>query len=298
MSNNNTSWITTQEGNYTPGPCDTVTIIQQGAHYYDVICMSSPVMGHVERIDANHYRLIGSDEIREYQHGDIDSDRNYANLHRTMTTLRRLIRTNFDGGDNQIFATLTYGTADRRRGKSAVCLQADWLACRQRILRAYPGWSIDYISVAEPQGDGTWHLHVLIRRNDGRLWIDQADMLRYWARGGVRVERLKGGDIGSYYVAYLTDVTPGASDGDDPVKLSKARVKGGRLSYYPKGMRFYRRSRGIRDPTTYTCTYGDMDDICPCTYSKSTDVYRCTELPDGSVETVRINRIYHATHRE
>lgn len=82
-----------------------------------------------------------------------------------------------------------------------------------------------------------------------------------WGHGMVDIQHLSGGNIGRYFVAYLTDmeITEVAEAGklgevqDKDIKLvgkqSKAIIKGMRLGLYPAGVNIFRLSRGIKKPT-------------------------------------------------
>ena len=203
------------------------------------------------RIDADHYVILETGEVREMEHGDKRTD-NLHSLRRSMATLRGLINANF-GGDaealkSQAWLTLTY----RENVRDAARVGRDWQAFI-RWVRTETGAPLEYIAVIEPQRRGAWHLHVMLLRTDGgELYVPQARLLAAWRKvaaretppekltggktsGGLHIHRLEGIDnLGAYLSAYLCD-----EDG----------AKGERLHLYPTGLHFYRPSKGIKRPT-------------------------------------------------
>lgn len=296
----NTPHIKIQEGNYAPEPWDTVKIVQQGGKYFDVIAMERPVLGHIKRIDTDHYEVLATGEIKEYRHNSTSESRDFQNLRRTFARLRRLIRTNFVGDESEAFLTITYGGKYRDAARVQSVMWRDYAKFVMKLKYHYAEMKLEYIAVSEPQGDGTWHMHVTIKNTAGNFWINQSVLRKLWGKGNVSVERIKSGDLGSYYVAYFTDMLQPSEDKhahEDTItaeQKSKARIKGERLKYYPKNAKFYRCSRGIRDPTEYYCVLGEgIADEFEKVWERSVNVEKVT---DDGVQVV--NRIYKATYKE
>lgn len=108
--------------------------------------------------------------------------------------------------------------------------------------------SLDYISIIEPQENGRWHFHILMK-SDKKFYIPNNIIEKAWEKGFVKTKRLKHSDkIGNYVIAYLTNIELPLSNNLD----SKKYIKGARLYFYPKGIRIYRRSKGIEDPVEVT----------------------------------------------
>lgn len=293
--NDITTTIKIQEGTYTPAPWDTVTGIIQGDKYLDIVCMQKPVYGHVSRIDKDHYINRFTGEIKEYQHNPSSQLRDYMNLKRTFQRLRRLLRTNFEGTDNEAFLTLTY----RENVRDPTKLYKDYEKFIKKLRYNYPEMDIEYIAVAEPQSRGSWHLHITIKNTAGKFWINQSVLRKLWGHGGAYIERIKNGDIGSYYVAYFTDLLNATEDKhahDETLtaeQKSKARIKGGRLELYPKNFKFYRCSRGIKDPEKNDFVFDGIDDEFECIWSRSVEVIKT----NGEQSEV-LNRIHKATYKK
>lgn len=79
-----------------------------GEYYEGVGTMAHP-KGGVRRIDKDHYEVISTGEVREYNRkSDAECEKHIKNLKRTMLKLMQLFRANFTGGINELFLTLTY----------------------------------------------------------------------------------------------------------------------------------------------------------------------------------------------
>lgn len=214
----------------------------------------------IRKLNADEYVELGTGEIKEFKKGEkrID-DLNY--LRQTFKKARYLINNNFTGLSNELFITLTYA-------ENMICqhtLKKDFEKFIKQI--KYKFGKIEYINFVEPQARGAWHCHVLIKFlehtsiyipnkfDDNKKPID-TPLFDMWGRKGwVTIQGLgKIDNIGAYVTAYLTDI-PVADEvtGKDIVVkevngVKKKFKKGGRLHFYPKGMRFYRKSRGIKYP--------------------------------------------------
>lgn len=279
---NNKKQIEIQEGSYKPF---AVKAVRQGKKFCEVVSVQKPVKQGVKKISKDHYVVLNTGEIKEYTHTDT---KQRDSLKKTFNKLRGLIRTNFDEySKNQLFITLTYA----ENMKDKVKLYTDFDKFYKRLKYAYKDYKFEYIAVAEPQGRGAWHLHVMLKAvNVDSLYIDNRDISKLWGHGMTDTERLKSDDVGSYYVAYFTDML--FVDEDNP--NNKAYVKGTRLSFYPKGFNFYRCSRGIKRPVEEMVELEEIEkEYGKPVYEKSLVVVE----DDGKMERT-INEIYRATFKK
>lgn len=212
----------------------------------------------IERIDDDHYLVRSTGEIREYDH-QVSRVGDFRSLAESMSNARSLINSNFFGGKNEIWLTLTY----RDNMQDQKQLYNDFRYFREKLDRLV-GFKLSYIAVAEPQARGAWHLHCLFKRSDlKRLFIPHTDLLAIWGHGSVDVKRLKGIDnIGAYISAYLTN------DG----KNSKKRD---RMNLYPPGMQFYRHSQDLVISEWQTIGYKEkaiLESLTP-EYSKGYQIH-------------------------
>lgn len=204
----------------------------------------------VKQIDKDHYLNLVTNEIKEINHNS-NRESNIPSLKRTFRNIRRLVLNNFKSGD--FWLTLTYAQPDKRPMRDTRRVYDDFLRFWRRF-KKYCDLSLDYLAVIEPQASGSWHIHCLIRSNEGKLpYIDNNSVISpMWGQGFTKLRRLKKSDnIAGYLMAYLGNIDVELKD-EDSGKTSKKIIKGGRLHYYPEHVRIYRRSRGIKNPKKVT----------------------------------------------
>jgi hypothetical protein len=154
---------------------------------------------------------------------------------------------------------------------------------KQRLKRKYSDIPLEYVSIAEPQERGAWHLHELWKRTDyNDLFIPYSDLVDLWGHGSIDVQRLEKSDnIGAYISAYLQNIPE-----DEALKSnSKGFKKGARLHLYPPKMRFYRCSKGILKPE-----WKPVDEKVKAVTKSLTPCYRSIiEIHDdsGIVQTIQ-----------
>ena len=221
--------------------------------------------------------ITGEIKTFEFNHADNRSE-NKESLRRTFKKLRDLINTNFVGGFNEKFVTLTY----RQQGyyltedgniefqyktpmRDSKKLYTDVDKFMKRLRYHYKDISkIEYINVVEPQNDGSWHCHILMKFIDvENIFLPYTVINDHWKQGWSDVRKVDNCDnIGAYLTAYLCDVVL-----DDPKdiieiggdvvekeitfkgeKVKKKVIKGERLKFYPNDFKLFRPSRGLKRP--------------------------------------------------
>lgn len=205
----------------------------------------------IKKINADEYVDLETGEIKQYKKSEVRTE-NLNSLLRTFRNLRMLINNNFKGSNHEAMLTLTYkeNMTDFHR------LGRDFANFRHKLNRIYPGFQ--YIRIAEPQGRGAWHLHVLIKVEDQEFYIKNDDLAKMWGQGFTFVKHLSNIDnVGSYVSAYLSDIPVNP---DDELKDGKPKkvIKGGRLHMYPTNMRLYTKSKGIELPKSFFTSYGQI----------------------------------------
>lgn len=255
----NTFRIEIQDANIKLAGHDILHTTNEGEY---IVCkwQSSETLCHIKVLSATQYIVLETGEIKTFV---VKDSKDVRVLQRAMAHLRGIIRRNFSGGDRQIMLTLTYKSNMQDQCK----LYRDWCVYSKWIRRQYVP-DLEYVAIAEPQGRGAWHLHILCK-SLFKLWLPQVAALAKWRqvtddKGSVYIERLKpSSDVGAYYVAYFTDTIDPAIDtySATSIELSKARKKGARLHLYPRNFRFYRCSKGIIRPETDKFTVDDLTAI-------------------------------------
>ena len=279
---------------------------KQGKFYAEVTHMDRRIRPGVKKISKTQYKVLKTGEIRLY---NFTEKKERDSLQKTFSYLRALIRTNFEGGSkSQILLTLTFSD----RNISTEKLYQDFKHFIERLRKHFPSHNLEYITVAEPQNDGTWHMHTMIKTtNQPTLYVKQDVLEKLWGNGITYVERFKSDDVGSYYVSYFTDLCDEADHNTDnefnteiniesssfskKAKMIKHKhEKGSRLKFYPKNFKFFRCSKGIDRPTAEDIEYQNiLDEYGSPVFTKAFEM-RLTEI-DGSERI--INRFQKTTHK-
>lgn len=192
-------------------------------------------------------------------------------LRRTFKKIRNIINCNVSAPECCKFCTLTY--AENMTDTKQFC--DDFRKFNQRFKRyVYNkfGMKYEYIAVAEPQGRGAWHMHVIYIFNGAAPYIHYSEYSRLWGLGSVDLETFKDIDnLGAYFSAYLSNITLDENtefnfDLSDKKIINKGKdkkrvIKGGRLSMYPAKFNILRTSRGIKRPVITEMTYSEAKDI-------------------------------------
>ena len=262
-----------------------VKAVIQGHNYVDITYSQKQCKPHIKKLSKHNYVVLSSGEIKKYNNSK-NNIKTQSNLRKTFKNLRQLIRTNFDNkSKNQLFITLTYAEnmTDHKR------LYSDFDAFLKRLKRRFKEHKFDYIAVAEPQERGAWHFHILLKTNQKTLYINNTELTTLWGNGFTDVQRLKSDDVGSYYVAYFTDIL-------DETKNSKRRKKGERLKFYPKNFKFYRCSRGIKKPVEKIINYNYIanSNNFKQTYCKTIEI---SKIDQNNTQNDVINRIQYETFK-
>ena len=238
----------------------------------EFVCLAkSPAPFPVVKIDKDHYALLGTGEIFEYEHSE-NKSQNLQAVRRTLANLRGIINANCIDEDKMRWVTLTYAENMTDTERLYNDFKNFWKRfcywCKKQKI-AKP----EYIAVAEPQGRGAWHMHLVLLFSGKAPYIANNEVLApLWGQGFTKIKAVHGCDnIGAYFSAYLadmpledfqkSDIPKGeifdikecavSEDGTEG-KTTKSFVKGARLHFYPSGMNIYRFSRGIKQPTVTT----------------------------------------------
>lgn len=253
------------EGNIPLNDNDMLSVTISGhvieATFRDV--EDTPEGGYIERVDNEHYIVKNTGEIKEYNHAADRSD-STKSLYRTFANIRRLINANTTEPNNCKWVTITYADRSIKGIEGNQKLYKDFRAFNAKLQRRYP--KAEYISVVEPQSDGTWHMHIIYIWEKQAPYIPQQEFQDLWGKGFCWLTKVDDNDnIGAYLSAYLGNAEKSEADeigykySDDDVieaeiqnkegnKEKKKFVKGARLHFYPNGMNIVRYSRGIKKP--------------------------------------------------
>ena len=194
----------------------------------------------IKVLDKDNYVYLPTGEVKEFDHKKNRSDDGYVSLRRTFRNLRALLNTNCSKPENCRFVTLTYGENMTDPKK----LDFDVKNFMKRIRQKYLDYQIEYISIAEPQGRGAWHCHIVLIFDRQAPFIPNDDIWAMWSPKGFKsslVEGNKGYDftsiklldnvdnVGAYLTAYLGDLPLDDADtlGIDTTKFALKTITDG-----------------------------------------------------------------------
>lgn len=210
----------------------------------------------IRKLDDYHYVDIATGEIKEYNK-TTNRAQSPNELRKTFKKIRDIINCNVDKPYKCRWVTLTYAEnmTDSKR------LYEDTKAYIKRLRRRVGHF--EYIQVAEPQGRGAWHIHMIMVFNKRAPFIANKDMTEIWGHGATDTQKIgKNDNLGAYLSAYLGDIfVDDVKDAETALNLvgkevkeidyqgkKKRVIKGGRLHMYPAKFNIIRCSRGIKRP--------------------------------------------------
>lgn len=224
----------------------------------------------IKKISEEEYMVLETGEIKQFEKKAKTRNESISSLRKTMKYIRELVTTNIVDPRKVRWVTLTYKENVRDTKK----LYDDFRKFNQRFCYYLEKNEIEkpeYISVAEPQLRGAWHLHVLyIWKNHTAPFIKNSELSHIWGHGFTTIKALdkKNPDVASYLCAYLQDL---AIDEEISQLLpedlqtvkeipgshgKKKRIaKGMRMHLYPAKMNILRHSKGIKHPEKFETTY-------------------------------------------
>lgn len=228
---------------------------------------------NIRKLDRDNYVDIRTGEVFEFNHITNRSE-DVRGIKKSLGRLRDYLNTNVVDVSRCRWVTLTY--AENMRNPER--LYRDFQKFNQKMRYIYGNY--EYITAAEPQGRGAWHLHVVMIFPDKAPYIPNKLMAEKWGQGFVKVKKLDDVDnVGAYLTAYLGDIEVSEaielSGGDmrkikglgikevevkqDGKEIKKSFIKGGRLHMYPPEFNLYRCSRGIKKPETESMTAAEAE---------------------------------------
>lgn len=226
----------------------------------------------IKKISANEYIDTRTGEVKEFIH--IENRSQAVNeVRKSLGRLRDYINTNVIDVEHCKWVTLTY--AENMTDTKKLYKDFDKFNKRLKYSLSKDCYKYEYIVAMEPQGRGAWHAHMLMIFDCKAPYIDNDFMAKTWSHGFTSTKKLDKNidNLGAYLTAYLGDmelneavnslgvdaithkkssrlkydiVEVEVNEGDK--KVSKAIVKGLRMSLYPPKFNLYRCSKGIKKP--------------------------------------------------
>lgn len=223
--------------------------------------------GYITKIDKDHYVDNRTGEFCEFKHLE-NRGQDLANVAKSLAQGRDLLNTNITDVNCCRWVTLTYAEnmTDPKR------LLRDFKVCMRSLRNTFGAF--EYITAAEPQGRGAWHLHAVFIFDGKAPYMANDVVAKAWKQGFVTVKRLDDVDnVGAYLTAYLGDMELSEATQADLVlrgkftikeveyidengkQATKKYIKGARLCMYPPGFHIFRWSKGIKKPAVSLTSY-------------------------------------------
>ncbi len=256
-----------------------VTIINNRAEV--VSCQNAnagQALTKCKRISKTQYIDTASGEVCEYK----PSQDNSIKIKTALKKVRWLIYNNFEEFES-FFITLTYRT-EMCDFQQAV---KDFTQFYNKLSYKYRKRKLEYLRIIEPTEKGVWHIHMLIKDADDRLFhMLASDIEGLWQHGSVELEQTY--DINGL-VMYLTTVY---SSIDKNKKLSKTQEKQLRWKYYPRDVRIYSKSKGIVEPASVRMTRYAVSEYLK-EYKRTDSMI--LEISDSETENI-VNKIQYESY--
>lgn len=245
-------------------PAAYVKVTVAGNVFKVVSMRDPPGVLPIRRISDRLYVNLLTGQYGEYHVSETKADL-VQGVRRSMARLSLIISANCLDSRYLRWMTLTYRENMQDYKRLYRDFKRFWVAFARYCKRM--GFPVpEYIVVAEPQGRGAWHLHVILIFPCVAPFIPNDVVQSLWGQGFTKLKGVHGVDnLAAYFSAYLSDMPleDASSAGvdlsactvleksvvdDSEVCSRKKFVKGARLAFYPAGMNFYRCSRGISRP--------------------------------------------------
>lgn len=286
-------------------PSDSIVRVKEMGNVVEIQYSEKRSLGgYITKLDKDNYVDNRTGEIKECCHSDNRAD-GVENVEKSLAKLRDVINTNVVDTARCRWLTLTYAENMQDETK----LRYDFGHFNTRCRSAFGRY--EYIAVAEPQGRGAWHLHIILIFPCHAPYMENALVRKLWGHGFVSVRKLDDVDnVGAYLTAYLGDMEVGeyqrlypdvealgeikeitTADADGKVQ-SKRYIKGARLPLYPTGFHLFRCSRGIKRPQKEYMQYNKARTLlgdAALTYKRNTQL---TD-EDGSYNNIISREIYN-----
>lgn len=247
---------------------DTVRLKEMGNITEIMFSKKRSLGGYITKIDKDHYVDNRTGEFLEFKHLE-NRAQDLANVAKSLARGRDVLNANIVDVSYCRWVTFTYAEnmTDPKR------LLLDFQHCIQSLRKAFGNF--EYITAAEPQGRGAWHLHAVFIFGHKAPYMPNDVVAKAWKQGFVTVKRLDNVDnVGAYLTAYLGDMelseaffalhektiySSGVKEVDyvdeNGLKRTKYYIKGARLCMYPPGFHIFRWSKGIKKPDVSFVSY-------------------------------------------
>ena len=211
-------------------------------------------LSRYRKLNKKMYVDTSTGEVRCYKPNEGSRANRYIN-YKTFIALRRIINNNFVGDFTEKHIVLTYGNQMTDYKQANKDFKDFWA----RFSYKFPDF--DYIRIIEPQQNGRWHIHLLIKYNFYKpVFIEQDKLKKIWGNGMVWIGNIPFVDnFGAYFSARFSDID--IFENNQSFNSQKSIVKAGRLKFYPPNFKLYTCSKGIKRPKAVYLTHGELNKL-------------------------------------
>lgn len=173
-----------------------------------------------------YVNTVTNEQIMAKEH--FNRSENFNLLRKSADNLYKLIHANFYKNSG-FHCVLTYS----KPPKDTEEVYHDFKIFWQKVRYHYP--NMGYISILEPTQKGVWHIHLLLKDvKDKKMFISYYSIREFWKKGICYITPMREGiDYGQYFRKKIT--------ADNEL-----------LKFYEPGVRYFRHSRNIKKPLTFT----------------------------------------------
>lgn len=181
-----------------PDTAETPVTVKRCGNVIEVRYMRSTPCAVIEKVSADLYVDKRTGEVKEFCHSANRAD-SKASVAQSLRKLRDLINVNLTAPETALWVTLTYKENMRDERRVYEDFRRFWQRFRY-YLKKHEYQPAEYITAAEPQGRGAWHLHCLFLFPEKAPFIPNADMARIWGHGFTKTKSLQGIDNPGLYL--------------------------------------------------------------------------------------------------
>jgi len=233
-------------------PLNSIVRFTKTGEIAEIVYLSvTPKGSPTTKVSKDLYRNNYTDEICEYKH-TFNRSEDFKSFNRSLANAQKMINLNIKNLLYCRWVTLTY--SENMRDSKRLYNEVKIFIKSARRKYGHFG----YITAAEPQERGAWHVHIILIFNCDAPFMHIDVLSSYWKYGNVTIKSIDNiYDLSLYLTAYIGDMPLDEYVGPvDKRKIKtvfedgkpKQYVKRGRMHLYPAGFNIFRYSRGLKKP--------------------------------------------------
>ena len=220
-----------------------------------------------------YINTVTNEYIKAKEH--INRGENFRLLKKSADNLYKLIHANFYKNIGY-HCVLTYRNPPQNTDE----LYRDFKIFWQKIRYYYP--DMGYISDLEPTQKGAWHIHLLLKNVKGsNMFVSFFKIKQCWISGYCYISKMRENiDYGQYF-------------------RKKIRFDNELLNLYQPGVRYFRHSRNIKKPITFTVNKTEvMDKLVSKGGYKLLNQYSLSITKLDNDGEVTLNKIFYQKYKK